>query len=413
MYYQFAAFSFDPQRGLEGPAGRIGLRRCDADLLCMLLEADGRTVTKEAILSHVWRGRLVTEHSISQAVRRLRKAFGRDGESVIQTVYGSGFRLGVAALRQETVADAPRPAFAASPSLAATTSLAAAWELAARRSPRELAAAIEAAQFALERDPGFVAAWCGLATFHAARAARMVVPPRDAGAAAVNAANRALQLDATCAPALALRGWVRACIELDVAAGLEDLARSLDITGNYWLSRGLYGWALMAAGRPAAAAAELRTACGLNPWSNWFSGVVALYLHFAGDNEAGDSPTWRSRTCNSRWSRRGWHSMRKPSRPVGAQWRSRRIRRSCTVRWPGPWLRRDDDGTRSSSSVSSKQSRFPPQGSGSPARMWLLGTHDGPSIASPKHARSAHRSSHTHSSIRGSRRYVASRRLSD
>jgi DNA-binding winged helix-turn-helix (wHTH) protein len=181
MHYQFAAFSFDPQRGLQGPSGRIGLRRCDADLLCMLLEADGRIVTKEAILNHVWRGRLVTEHSISQAVRRLRAAFGPDGESVIQTVYGSGYRLGMAALRQETVADARRPAFAASPSLEATTSLAAAWEL---------AATIEAAQFALERDPGFVAAWCGLATFHAARAARMVVPPREAGEAAVNAANR-------------------------------------------------------------------------------------------------------------------------------------------------------------------------------------------------------------------------------
>jgi DNA-binding winged helix-turn-helix (wHTH) protein len=286
MYYQFAAFSFDPQRGLEGPAGRIGLRRCDADLLCMLLEADGRIVTKEAILNHVWRGRLVTEHSISQAVRRLRAAFGPEGESVIQTVYGSGFRLGVAALRQDAVADTPRPAFAPSPSLEATTSLATGWELVARRSPRELAAAIQAAQLALERDPRYVAAWCGLGTFHVARAARMVVPPREAGAAAVQAAERALQLDATCAPALALRGWVRACIELDVAAGLEDLARSLDITGNYWLSRGLYGWVLMAAGRPAAAAAELRTACELNPWGNWFSGILAQYLHFAGDNEA-------------------------------------------------------------------------------------------------------------------------------
>jgi len=286
MHYEFAAFSFDPQRGLEGPAGRIGLRRCDADLLCMLLEADGRIVTKEAILNHVWRGRLVTEHSISQAVRRLRTAFGPDGESVIQTVYGSGFRLGVAALRQDAVADTLRPAFAPSPSLEATTSLATGWELVARRSPRELEAAIQAAQLALERDPRYVAAWCGLGTFHVARAARMVVPPREAGAAAVRAAQHALQLDETCAPALALRGWVRACIELDVAAGLEDLARSLDITDNYWLSRGLHGWVLMAAGRPAAAAAELRTACELNPWGNWFSGILAQYLHFAGDNEA-------------------------------------------------------------------------------------------------------------------------------
>jgi hypothetical protein len=146
-----------------------------------LLQSDGRPVTKEAILSHVWRGRLVWEHSLILAVRRLR--------------------------------------------------------------------------LALVRDPRYVAAWCALGAFHVARAARMVVPPREAGAAAAQAAQRALQLDAACAPALALHGWVRACIELDVDAGLEDLARSLEITGNHSLSRGLHGWVPVAAGRRAAATA--------------------------------------------------------------------------------------------------------------------------------------------------------------
>lgn len=284
MSYEFAGFCFDPERGLDGPRGRVPVRRHDARLLRLLIDADGRTVTKEEILDDVWRGRLVTEDSISQAVRRLRSALGaQGGHGIIQTVYGRGFRLAVS-VRPHALEPAPvHGAFEPSKDLEATASLAAAWEQAARRSPRELDAALEAARLALQRDPGYLAAWCGLATFHVLRAARMVVAPREAGSAALLAAQRALELHESCAPALALRGWVRACIQLDVAGGIDDLARSVEILGKYWLVRGLHGWVLMAAGRTAAAVAELQASRDLNPWSNWFSGVLGQYLYFAGD----------------------------------------------------------------------------------------------------------------------------------
>jgi DNA-binding winged helix-turn-helix (wHTH) protein len=263
------------------------LRRSDDRLLQLLLEADGRTVAKDTLIASVWGNRDVSEDSLFQATYRLRAAMpGTLGREVIQTIKGVGLRIGVVVRRSEGNVRAPAPAFAPSGNLEAVANLSSAWELAARRSPRELEAAVEAAQVALRLEPDFIAAWWGLAIFHVMRAARMTAPPREAGAAAVEAASRALELDTSCAPAIAARGWVRAVIDLDVDSGVADLDRSVQITDNFWQTRGLRGWGYMAAGRALDAAAELRAALDLNRWNNWFGGIDALYRYYAGDLQA-------------------------------------------------------------------------------------------------------------------------------
>lgn len=287
MEYRFLDYRYDPDRGLEGPAGRIVLRRSDGRLLQLLLEADGRTVPKDTLIASVWGGRDVSDDSLFQATRRLRAAMpGTLGSEVIQTIKGAGLRIGVAVRRSQGHPVAVAPAFAPSSNLEAAASLSSAWELAARRSPRELDAAVEAAEVTLRLEPDFIAAWWALAIFHVMRAARMTAPPREAGAAAVAAAGCALQLDAHCAPAIAARGWVRAVIDLDIEGGVADLDRSVQITDNFWQTRGLRGWGYIAAGRARDAAAELRAALELNRWNNWFGGIDALYLYYAGDLQA-------------------------------------------------------------------------------------------------------------------------------
>jgi DNA-binding winged helix-turn-helix (wHTH) protein len=287
MRYQFLDYRYDPEQGLEGPAGRIVLRRSDDRLLRLLLEADGRTVPKDTLIAAAWDGRDVSDDSLFQATRRLRAAMpGALASEVIQTIKGAGLRIGVAVRRSRAAVDKVAPAFAPSGNLEAVTTLSSAWELAARRSPRELEAAVEAAQLALRLDPEFVAAWWGLAIFNVMRAARMTAPPREVGAAAVEAAGRALDLDSNCAPALAARGWVRAVVDLDVGGGVADLDRSVQLTDNYWLTRGLRGWGYMAAARPQDAVNEVQAALELNRWGNWYSGLLAQYLFFAGDGQA-------------------------------------------------------------------------------------------------------------------------------
>ena len=72
----------------------------------------------------------------------------------------------------------------------------------------------------------------------------------------------------------------------DIDGGVAELDRSEQITGNYWLTRGLRGWGYMAAGRAQDAVSEVRAALELNRWGNWYSGLLAQYLFFAGDREA-------------------------------------------------------------------------------------------------------------------------------
>lgn len=287
MAYKFLDYRFDPEIGLEGPAGRISLRPRDTQVLRLLLEADGRTVPKDALIAAAWDGRDVSDDSLFQVTRRLRAAMpAASGCQVIQTIKGAGLRIGVAVRQSHAEVAGVAPAFAPSSDLGAVVSLGSAWELAARRSPRELEAAIEAARQALGQDPKYVAAWWGLAIFNIMRAARMTTAPREAGRAAVAAAEGALALDPDCAPALAARGWVRAVIDLDIEQGVADLDRSVQITGNHWLTRGLRGWAYMAARRPRDAVDEMRAALELNRWGNWYSGVLAQYLYFAGDSQS-------------------------------------------------------------------------------------------------------------------------------
>jgi DNA-binding winged helix-turn-helix (wHTH) protein len=62
------------------------------DLLLVLLEADGLLVTKEELLTRVWRGIVVSEENLKVQVSTLRKALGADRD-VIRTEFGRGYRF--------------------------------------------------------------------------------------------------------------------------------------------------------------------------------------------------------------------------------------------------------------------------------------------------------------------------------
>jgi DNA-binding winged helix-turn-helix (wHTH) protein len=74
------------------------------DLLLVLLEADGLLVTKEELLSRVWRGIVVSEENLKAQVSVLRKALGAD-RHVIRTEFGRGYRF-TGVLRSNSAADA-------------------------------------------------------------------------------------------------------------------------------------------------------------------------------------------------------------------------------------------------------------------------------------------------------------------
>ena len=88
------ASSFDPARAeLLGPHGEpVHLRPQSMRVLETLLAHSGTVVTREALVATVWPGVVVTDDSLVQCVRDIRRALGAD-HSLLHTVPRVGYRL--------------------------------------------------------------------------------------------------------------------------------------------------------------------------------------------------------------------------------------------------------------------------------------------------------------------------------
>lgn len=71
------------------------------DMLLVLVEADGRLVTKQELMKTVWPGLHVDDHNVKVTIATLRKALGPDqnGNHYIKTVPKEGYRLGAIVMR--------------------------------------------------------------------------------------------------------------------------------------------------------------------------------------------------------------------------------------------------------------------------------------------------------------------------
>src|SRR4051794_5071355 len=75
---------------IAGSAVRLGSRAFD--LLMVLVEGEGRLVTKDEILDKVWPGVIVEENTLQVQISALRKALGPD-RNVLKTISGRGYRF--------------------------------------------------------------------------------------------------------------------------------------------------------------------------------------------------------------------------------------------------------------------------------------------------------------------------------
>src|ERR1700730_13014158 len=109
MTLKFGRFQVLPHRReffAEGVPVAVGSRAFD--VLMVLIEAGGELVTKDDILSRVWPGMVVEEHSLQFHISALRKVLGED-RGFIKTISGRGYRfvaeITAAAGEQEAVPD--------------------------------------------------------------------------------------------------------------------------------------------------------------------------------------------------------------------------------------------------------------------------------------------------------------------
>jgi DNA-binding winged helix-turn-helix (wHTH) protein len=93
MTLKFGRFQVLPHRRefvSEGVPVPLGSRAFD--VLMVLIEAGGELVTKDEILSRVWPGMVVEEHSLQFHISALRKVLGED-RGFIKTISGRGYRF--------------------------------------------------------------------------------------------------------------------------------------------------------------------------------------------------------------------------------------------------------------------------------------------------------------------------------
>ena len=92
----FDRFVLDPgDERLVGPEGPVHLGRKAFRVLEVLVASRGRLVTKDELFEKAWDGAIVTESSLTSAVKELRRALGDDPHQprYIESVYGRGYRF--------------------------------------------------------------------------------------------------------------------------------------------------------------------------------------------------------------------------------------------------------------------------------------------------------------------------------
>ncbi len=94
--FQLAGYQVDPS-ALRVSAGGVE-HRLEAkamQVLVYLSEHAGRVVTRAELEAQLWPGRIVTEDAVTNAIAKLRKAFGDDARHprIIETVPKRGYRL--------------------------------------------------------------------------------------------------------------------------------------------------------------------------------------------------------------------------------------------------------------------------------------------------------------------------------
>ena len=95
--FRFGPFEVDPERG-RGSSGEaeIELSTREVQILRLLAEEPGRIIGRRALLREVW-GMTnvdgVETRTVDVHIAKLRRKLGRQGDALVQTVRGQGYRL--------------------------------------------------------------------------------------------------------------------------------------------------------------------------------------------------------------------------------------------------------------------------------------------------------------------------------
>jgi len=294
--YEFGPFRLDPaERLLSRGEEPVPLTPKAFDLLVALVSQPGHLWEKDALLKTLWPDSFVEESNLADNVFRLRKALGDgdNGQKFIETVPKRGYRFTAQVIATAAESSNPDPerqgaeraraanwtrrriGFTFGALLAVTLageiirrnsrlSATAQADLLAvkgnfylsRWSEDDIRKAIDLFNRAIELNPssnagyeGLAASWNFLSDLH--------VPPREAMPKYQTAILKALQLNENSSTAHVSLAVFKTQYEWDWAGAEKEFHRAIALDPDYDPAHQLYGWYLIAVGRPRDAQAQM------------------------------------------------------------------------------------------------------------------------------------------------------------
>lgn len=92
----FNGYVVDEERAeIIGPEGLVHIERLPLDVLAYLIENRDRVVSRNDLIDRIRGGGIVSDATVSTAIKQARKAVGDNGttQAAIKTVHGRGFRF--------------------------------------------------------------------------------------------------------------------------------------------------------------------------------------------------------------------------------------------------------------------------------------------------------------------------------
>ena len=279
---------------LKRDAAEIPLPDRIAQLLLLLIQANGTVVDKTTIVSRVWPDGAPRGSNLSQHVymlRRLLDEHARDREYVM-TVRGKGYRLAVPAriIMGDTGAATARSYTSGGDALLrsgldAFHHFGLGCHLLEQQTAASLSEASHHFEEALQLDPDYIPALVGLARTYTSLAESWYVQGAHAYSRATQATMRILELDSSCASAHAMLSHILLFCDWNWVSAKQELDTALKLNPNSSFVRSTSAWYYTCLGANDRAVQEVEQAISLEPSSPVFQLLLARMFLLSGAYE--------------------------------------------------------------------------------------------------------------------------------
>jgi len=154
-----------------------------------------------------------------------------------------------------------------------------------KRGGENLKKAIGFFQQALDVDPAYAVSYSGIADSYTQLGYASLVAPREVFPKAREAAEKALELDATLAEPHASLAYVKFYFDWDWPGAEREFQRAIELNPNYATAHDWYAYLLTATGRLPEARAEIQRAHELDPLSVPIESDIGFVLHYGNEQD--------------------------------------------------------------------------------------------------------------------------------